>query len=79
MKKHIFTCLNLHGKRIILDDQAKWEYLKYKVKKCFIKSSKINLKTGKVFLKKINKKLGSNMNDPKDYKIIELNCIKCKT
>ena len=47
MKKHIFTCLNLHGKWIILDDQAKWEYLKYKVKKCFIKSWKINLKTGK--------------------------------
>ena len=52
MKKHIFTCLNLHGKWIILNDQAKWEYLKYKVKKCFIKSSKINLKTGKGFPEK---------------------------
>ena len=33
MKEHISTCLNLLEKENILDDQVRWEYLKYEVRK----------------------------------------------
>ena len=40
MKEHISTCLNLLEKENILDDQVRWEYLKYEVRKFSIKFSK---------------------------------------
>ena len=40
MKVHISICLNLLEKKNILDDQVRWDYLKYKVRKFSIKFSK---------------------------------------
>ena len=44
MKECIATCLNLLEKYNILDNQARWEYLKYKVRKFPIKFSKAQAK-----------------------------------
>ena len=44
MKEHISICLNLHEKENILDDQVRWEYLKYEVRKFSIKFSKAQAK-----------------------------------
>ena len=44
MKEPISTCLNLVEKENILDDQVRWEYLKYKVRKFSIKFSKAQAK-----------------------------------
>ena len=40
MKEHICICLNLLGKENILDDQVRWNHLKYEVRKFYIKFSK---------------------------------------
>ena len=40
MKEHICICLNLLGKEDILDDQVRWNHLKYEVRKFYIKFSK---------------------------------------
>ena len=55
MKEHISTCLNLLEKEDILDDQVRWEYLKYEVRKFSIKFSKAQakkLRLERVLLKK---------------------------
>ena len=44
MKENISTCLNHLEKEHILDDQVRWEYLKYKVRKFSIKFSKVQAK-----------------------------------
>ena len=44
MKEHISTCLNLLEKENILDDQVRWEYLKYEARKFSIKFSKVQAK-----------------------------------
>ena len=61
MKEHISTCLNLLKKENILDDQVRWEYLKYKVRKFSIKFSKAQVKKlrlERVLPEKKTKKLG---------------------
>ena len=61
MKEHISTCLNLLEKENILDDQFRWEYLKYEVRKSSIKFSKAQakkLRSERVLLEKKIKKLG---------------------
>ena len=61
MKEHISTCLNLLKKEDILDDQVRWEYLKYEVRKFSIKFSKAQAKKPRlkrVLLEKKTKKLG---------------------
>ena len=68
MKENISTCLNHLEKEHILDDQVRWEYLKYKVRKFSIKFSKVqakNLKT--VLLEKMSKILESNMNNHEEH------------
>ena len=40
MREHISTCLNLLEKENIVDQQVRWEYLKYAVRKFSIKCSK---------------------------------------
>ena len=55
MKEHISTCLNLLEKENILDDQVRWKYLKYEVRKFSIKFSKTQakkLKLERVLLEK---------------------------
>ena len=37
IKEHINTCLNLLEKENILDNQVRWEYQKYEVRKFSIK------------------------------------------
>ena len=44
IKEHISNCLNLLEKENILDDQVRWEYLKYEVRKFSIKFSKAQAK-----------------------------------
>ena len=44
MKQHLPICLNLFEKENILDDQVRWEYLKYEVRKFYIKFSKAQTK-----------------------------------
>ena len=61
MKEHISTSLNLLEKEDILDDQVRWDYLKYEVRKFFINFSKAQakkLRLEKVLLEKKIKKLG---------------------
>ena len=68
MKEHISTCLNLLEKDI--DDQARWEYLKYEVRKFSIKFSKAQakkLRLERVLLEKKLKTLESNMNNHQEY------------
>ena len=43
-KMNISTCLNLLEKESILDEQVRWEYLKYEVRKFSIKVSKTQAK-----------------------------------
>ena len=55
MKEHISACLNLHEKENILDDQVRWDCLKYEVRKFSIKFSKAQgkkLKLERVLLEK---------------------------
>ena len=75
MKEHISTCLNLLEKENILDDQFRWEYLKYEVRKSSIKFSKAQakkLRSERVLLEKKLKNLESNMNNHEEYN-------ECKT
>ena len=61
MKEHMSTCLNLPEKENILDDQVRWEYLKYEVRKFSIKFSKVQakkLRLESVLLEKKTKKRG---------------------
>ena len=44
MKEHISACLNLLENKNILDDQVRWEYLKYELRKFFITFSKAQAK-----------------------------------
>ena len=70
MKKHISTCLNLLEKENILDDQVRWKYLKYEVRKFSIKFSKAQAKKRRlerVLLEKKLKNLESNMNNHEEY------------
>ena len=70
MKEHISTCLNLLEKENILDDQVRWEYLKYEVRKYSIKLSKPQakkLRLERVLLEKKLKDLESNMNNHEEY------------
>ena len=67
MKEHISTCLNLLEKENILDDQVRWEYLKYKARKFSIKFSKVQAKKLKKKLEKNLKSLESNMNNHEEY------------
>ena len=70
MKEHISTCLNLLEKEDILDDQARWEYLKYEVRKFSIKFSEAQakkLRFERVLLEKKLKNLESNMNNHEEY------------
>ena len=45
MKEHLSTCLNFNEKENIVDDQGRWEGLKYQVRKFSIKFSKAQAKT----------------------------------
>ena len=70
MKKHISTSLNLLEKENILEDQVRWEYLIYEVRKFSIKFSKVlakNLRLEGVLLKKLLRNLESNMNNHEEY------------
>ena len=70
MKEHIPTCLNLLKKENILDDQARWDYLKYEVRKSSIKLSKAQakkLRLERVLLEEKLKNLESNMNNHEEY------------
>ena len=70
MKEHISTCLNLLEKENILDDQVRWEYLKYELRKLSIKFSKAQakkLKLERVLPEKKLKNLESNMNNHEEY------------
>ena len=61
MKEHTSTYLNLLEKENILDDQARWESLKYEVRKFSIKFSKAQakkLRLERVLLEKKTKKVG---------------------
>ena len=61
MKEYISTCLNLLEKENILDDQVRWEYLTYEVRKFSIKFSKAQAKKLRfetVLLEKKTKKFG---------------------
>ena len=61
MKEHISTCLNHLEKENILDDQVRWKYLKYELRKLSIKFSKTQAKKKrleKFLLEKKTKKLG---------------------
>ena len=62
MKEHISTCSNLLEKENILDDQVRWEYLKYEVRKFSITFSKAQAKKliRKGLTRKKTKKLGKN-------------------
>ena len=44
-KEHISTCLNLLEKENILDDQVRWEYLKYEVRQFSINFQKRKQRT----------------------------------
>ena len=60
MKEHISTCLNLLEKENILDDQVRWENLKYEVRKfsiTFSKSQAKKLRLERVLLEKKLKNL----------------------
>ena len=66
MKEHISTCLNHLEKENILDDQVRWKYLKYELRKLSIKFSKTQAKKKrleKFLLEKKLKNLESNMNN----------------
>lgn len=71
MKEHICICLNLLGKEDILDDQVRWNHLKYEVRKFYIKFSKAKpkkLTLERVMLeKKRLKHLESNLNNHEEY------------
>ena len=61
MKEHLSTCLNFNEKENIVDDQARWEGLKYQVRKFSIKFSKAQakrLRFERVSMKKKTEKLG---------------------
>ena len=60
MKEHISNCFNLLEKENILDDEVRWEYLKYEARKFSIKFSKAQakkLRMERVLLEKKPKKL----------------------
>ena len=64
LKEHLSFCFNLLEKENILDDQVRWEYLKYEGRKFSIKFSKAQAK--KLRLKRVlleKKNLQSNMNN----------------
>ena len=66
MKEHISSCINL----LEQDDQVRWAYLKYEVRKFSIKFSKAQtkkLRLERVFLERKLKKLESNMNNNEEY------------
>ena len=70
MKEHISTCLNLLEKENMPDDQVRWEYLKYEVRKFSIKFSKAQakkLRLERILLEKKLKNLESNMNNHEEY------------
>ena len=70
MKEHISTCLNLLEKENVLDDQVRWEYPKYVVRKFSIKFSKAQakkLRLESVLLEKKLKNLESDMNNHEEY------------
>ena len=70
MKEHISTCLNLLEKENILNDQVRWEYLKYEVRKFSIKFSKAQakkLRLERVLLEKKLKNFDSNMNNHEEH------------
>ena len=70
MKEHISTCLNLLEKENFLDDQVRWEYLKYEVRQFSIKFSKAqakNLRLERVFIEKKLRNLESNLNNYEEY------------
>ena len=70
MKEHISTCLNHLEKENILDDQVRWKYLKYELRKLSIKFSKTQAKKKrleKFLLEKKLKNLESNMNNHEEY------------
>ena len=70
MKGHISTCLNLLEKENILDNQVRWEYLKYEVRKLSINYSKAQadkLRLERALLEKKRKNLESNMNNHEEY------------
>ena len=70
MEEHISTCLNFLEKGNILDDQVRWEYLKYELRIFSIKFSKAQakkLRLERIVLKKKLKILESNMNNHEEY------------
>ena len=70
MKEHISTCLNLLKKENFLDDQVRWEYLKYEVRQFSIKFSKAqakNLRLERVLIEKKLRNLESNLNNHEEY------------
>ena len=78
MKEHRSTCLNLLEKENIVDDQVRWAYLKYEVRKFSIKFAKAQAKKlglERVLLEKKLKNLESNMNNHEEYngKTVKLN------
>ena len=70
MEEHISMCLNLLEKGKILDDQVRWEYLKYELRIFSIKFSKAQakkLRLERVVLEKKLKILESDMNNHEEY------------
>ena len=69
-------CLNLLEKENILDDQVRWEYQNYEVRKFSIKFSKAQarkLRLERVLLEKNLKNLKSNMSNHEEYNDLKLN------
>ena len=68
-KEHMSTGLYLLEKENIVDDQVRWEYLKYKIKKFSIKFSKAQIKKLRLekFLLENLKNLESNTSYHEEY------------
>ena len=70
MKEHISTCLNLLEKENILDDQVRWDNLKYEIKKISIKFSKAQANSFRLERALLEKKLKifeSKVNNHEEY------------
>ena len=68
--KNTYPLVKISKKKNILDDQVRWEYLKYEVKKFSIKFSNAQakkLRLERVLLEKKIKNLESNMNNHEEY------------
>ena len=67
MKENISTCLNLFENEHIIEDQVRWEYLKYDIQKFSIKFSKAHAKKLRLEMVSSMNNLESNMNNHEEH------------